>query len=142
MGYHGCHARYGEELLLGKTPVAEWKKSQNDFDWLGEGVYFWEHSLERAWQWAASQYGGDGFVIGALIQLGACFDLMDARCTLLLAQSYSEFVEALQARKKKLPTNGGVKKKARKLDCAVINRCLDRMIAKDVSFDTVRGAFL
>jgi len=44
IGYHGCRQDFAEAILLGKTPIAEWQQSQNAYDWLGEGIYFWEHS--------------------------------------------------------------------------------------------------
>lgn len=44
VGYYGCPRDFSDALLLGKASVADWKKSQNGYDWLGEGVYFWEHS--------------------------------------------------------------------------------------------------
>lgn len=45
LGFHGCDegtfdkvVRHGSEL----------RPSTNDYDWLGNGVYFWEQNLERA----------------------------------------------------------------------------------------------
>jgi hypothetical protein len=37
IAYHGCDALVAERLLHGEP----FKKSQNDYDWLGEGIYFW-----------------------------------------------------------------------------------------------------
>lgn len=41
LAYHGCDVQVAERLLRGE----QFKKSQNDHDWLGEGVYFWEYGL-------------------------------------------------------------------------------------------------
>jgi len=142
IGYHGCRQDFAEAILLGKTPIGEWQKSQNAYDWLGEGVYFWEHSPTRALRWAAENYGDQAAVVGALIQVGTCFDLLDETNALLLAESYPQFEEYFLAAGKPLPVNRGTDKKLRELDCAVINECLDRMAERNVSFDTVRGAFL
>jgi hypothetical protein len=65
---------------MGEVGVEEWKQCDNEYDWLGNGIYFWEHSPERARRWA----GADGIVIGAVIQLGNCLDLTDLRYTGLL----------------------------------------------------------
>ena len=69
LGYQGAKAgeaaEFARKLLLGDVAVDEWKPSENEFDWLGHGIYFWEHSPERARRWA----GADGIVIGAVIQL-------------------------------------------------------------------------
>jgi glycosyltransferase involved in cell wall biosynthesis len=39
VGYHGCDQSILEDILLGKSEI---KRSANDYDWLGNGVYFWE----------------------------------------------------------------------------------------------------
>ena len=41
LGYHGCDRGIGEAGLPGK---AELKVSENAYDWLGHGIYFWEHN--------------------------------------------------------------------------------------------------
>lgn len=56
IGYHGCRKDFADAILLGTAPIAEWKKSENKYDWLGSGVYFWEHSLSRAQRWAEENY--------------------------------------------------------------------------------------
>jgi hypothetical protein len=142
VGYHGCPRSFADAVLLGKAPIAEWQKSQNSYDWLGEGIYFWEHSPGRALRWAADQFRKKAAVVGALIQLGACFDLLDESITSLLAGSYPQFEESFAATGDSLPANKGKDKKLRELDCAVINDCLDRVKERGFSFDTVRGAFL
>jgi hypothetical protein len=119
IGYHGCTESYARDLLLGTKPLREWQPSTNDWDWLGHGIYFWEHSPERALRWAEEKFVGNGdkpAVLGAVIQLGRCFDL--------------------------LPLNKGRDWKLRELDCLVINDCLTRLEQQGVRYDTVRGAFL
>jgi hypothetical protein len=49
LGYHGCDRSVGEAVLAGK---AELKANNNTYDWLGHGIYFWEHNPMRAVQWA------------------------------------------------------------------------------------------
>src|SRR5579883_1427613 len=51
IGYHACIEEFARDLLLGTKPIREWTPSTNDWDWLGHGIYFWEHSLERALRW-------------------------------------------------------------------------------------------
>jgi len=61
------------------------KPSSNLWDWLGEGIYFWEQNPERAWQFAEEQRErrkiAHPSVIGAFIQLGRCFDLTTSVAT-------------------------------------------------------------
>lgn len=142
VGYHGCAQDFAEEILLGRTAINEWRSSQNAYDWLGAGVYFWEHSPRRALRWATDQFGQRAAVVGAVIQLGACFDLLDEEITAVLAASYQEFAEFYRTAGRKLPVNRGRRKKLRALDCAVINDCLDRLAERGIIFETVRGAFL
>src|SRR4051812_42194753 len=55
IGYHGCTADFARDLLLGIRPISAWNPSTNDWDWLGHGIYFWEHSPERALRWAQAK---------------------------------------------------------------------------------------
>jgi hypothetical protein len=41
LAYHGCDLAVGERLLDGDA----FKPSNNDYDWLGPGIYFWEPEL-------------------------------------------------------------------------------------------------
>lgn len=49
LGFHGCDASLKENLLLGRTTL---KPSTNDYDWLGNGIYFWENDPDRALSYA------------------------------------------------------------------------------------------
>jgi hypothetical protein len=142
VGYHGCEKKLADSLLTGKLAIAEWNKSQNSYDWLGEGIYFWEHSPTRALRWAAERFRRRAAVIGAVIQLGTSFDLLDEKITALLAAGYPALAQAYAAADKVLPVNKGKDKKLRELDCAVINYCVYLAALRGIPFDTVRGAFL
>jgi hypothetical protein len=138
LGYHGAKAGeaadFARKLILGEVGVEEWKPSENEFDWLGHGIYFWEHSPERARRWART----DGIVIGAVVQLGNCLDLTDLRCTELLAISFANLEKEYGEKGLALPQNSGRELKNRKLDCLVINELNSAAPGK---FQTVRGAF-
>jgi hypothetical protein len=47
-GYHGCDRETGERLLLNQP----FQPSENTYDWLGSGIYFWEANPDRALEWA------------------------------------------------------------------------------------------
>ena len=51
LGFHGCDESVGEEILAGKKNI---KHSNNDYDWLGKGAYFWENDPDRAYNFAES----------------------------------------------------------------------------------------
>ena len=80
LGYHGCDRRVGEAVLTGKGHL---KRSGNDYDWLGSGIYLWENNAERAMQWAKLAKENPEitrarihkpFVVVAIIDPGNCFD--------------------------------------------------------------------
>jgi hypothetical protein len=142
VGYHGCRAAFADKLLLGRIAIADWRRSENSYDWLGDGIYFWEHSSTRALRWARERFAEQARVIGAVIQLGSCFDLLDEKNTSLLKASYDAFRSNYRAAKRQLPKNRGKGKKLRQLDRAVINDCITDLLAHSIPCDTTRGAFL
>ncbi|MGH7136837.1 MAG: hypothetical protein ACREHD_13945 [Pirellulales bacterium] len=97
----------------------------------------------RALRWAHEKYGRRGrpAVVGAVIQLGRCFDLFNEAITVVLAKSYAELVADFSAMHRPLPRNTGREYKLRKLDCLVVNDCLARLKADGIEYDTVRAAF-
>ncbi|MCC5851159.1 MAG: hypothetical protein JJU29_23965 [Verrucomicrobia bacterium] len=86
--YHGCEKKVRDQVLLNQGSL---KPSEKAYDWLGKGIYFWEHGVHRAMDWAETRYGKgleEPAVIGALIQLGNCFDLLDTNFTKILKLSW------------------------------------------------------
>jgi hypothetical protein len=144
IGYHGCDADFAAQILNGRRPIDSWRPSENRFDWLGHGIYFWEHSPWRARRWAEQRSGRHGrvaAVIGAVIQLGRCFDLLNEEITGLLTDTYDSLEAVYRAQSESLPRNRGPEGKMRVLDCLIINDCLERLKTQRVEYDTVRGAF-
>lgn len=150
IGYHGCERAVVEKVLLHRERL---KPSRNDYDWLGNGIYFWEYGCHRALDWATGiskrrpEMVKTPAVIGAHIHLGVCFDLLDVRFTDMLAGLYPAFEETLQRQGVPLPKNERAHGSdrdlvRRKLDCAMLNWAIP-MIEKemDVKFQTVRGVF-
>lgn len=147
IGYHGCDAKVAEQLLRGES----FKPSQNDYDWLGEGIYFWEYGADRALQFAEDQRARGKVktpaVVGALLQLGNCFDLMDTRFTKNLGEAYATFATLSKRSKTPLPRNTGKTKDLmlRRLDCAVIKWNLELLAGlaeNSIKYDTVRCGFV
>lgn len=139
-GYHGCTIELATELISGVRPISEWQQSKNSYDWLGNGIYFWEHGPQRALQWARARYGGSAATVGAIIQLARCFDLLDVEFTRELLPAYQLEKEEWEAAGQPPLVNRGSDddRRGRYLDCAVINRCLRRF----PELQAVRGAFL
>ena len=49
LGFHGCGKDTYEKVLYEHQHL---KKSENEYDWLGNGIYFWENNYQRARDWA------------------------------------------------------------------------------------------
>jgi len=151
IGYHGCDAAVVANVLSGKDTLAP---TQKDYDWLGNGIYFWEHGPQRAYDWAKAEAKRapkkikSPAILGAFINLGECFDLLDTANTGLLEQLYPEFRRFILQSGKSVPKNEPAPgtqepdKVLRKLDCAVINWSLDQLSRVGRVYQTVRGVFV
>ncbi|MEQ8882524.1 MAG: hypothetical protein RLQ12_22975, partial [Cyclobacteriaceae bacterium] len=79
------------------------------------------------------------FVLGAIIDLGKCLNLMDPGQQTLIKTSFLSLKKTLEADNVNLPQNLG---KARILDCTVFMHLHNMMKENgDTPYDTVRGAF-
>lgn len=142
IGFHGCRRVHGEVVLAGEQKHL--KKSSEKFDWLGSGIYFWEGNPERALQWAQKKYGEEAFVIGAVLDLGRCLDLLDSNGLQQVKDAYATLAAAYQAAGEELPVNSGKDKyKGRRvLDCLVINSLHDYLKNNGQGeYDSVRAMF-
>jgi len=142
-GYHGCDRKVGERILAGQ---ADLQPSENDYDWLVPGVYFWEANPERAYQFAVEKSKRkqgivEPYVLGAVIDLGYCLDLTTKDSLDDLRDAHQSLMASLQSDGAAPPRNGP-QPWMRSLDCAVIRRF--HAIIEDSNSpaaDTVRGIF-
>jgi hypothetical protein len=151
LGYHGCDETVGERVLSGQTELRE---STNDYDWLGRGIYFWEGSSQRALEWAHLVKANpkmsrskitQPFVVGAIINLGNCLDLVESESIQLVQEAHEKLLQVLAIAGAVPPQNkmlpGGVN--LLKLDCAVINAIHSfREEEGKAPFDSVRAAIV
>jgi len=149
IAYHGCDALIAERIVSGKEKL---KGSKNLYDWLGHGQYFWENSPQRAFDWATelcerntSSGISNPDVIGAVIDLGCCLNLMDIACIELVKYAYQDLVSS--GAYDKLPQNSNVGESndllLRYLDCAVIEYLHSISYPVfETKFDSVRGVFV
>lgn len=148
IGFHGCDKQLAEQVVEGKT---ELKPSENDYDWLGNGIYFWENNYDRALSWAEERAKRSGqlmvpSVLGAVIDLGYCLDLMDNANLAAVKTAHEALVEAFRKKGIPLPKNKNIGKSKdlllRKLDCAVIQTAHELSLASDNrQYDSVRSMF-
>lgn len=149
IGFHGCDQSVVDKVIAGKENLLA---SNNDYDWLGSGIYFWENNEERAMEWAVelSKRPGSSIkqpaVIGAIIDLGYCFDLTDTAYLKELKKSYDFALEFSRISGIPLPVNKTLGNSTdlllRKLDCYIIQTThrINREANKR-AYDSVRGVF-
>jgi hypothetical protein len=151
IAYHGCDAAVVTRVLAGEDALSP---SEREYDWLGPGVYFWEHGPQRAYDWAVDEKQRDpqkiqtASVLGAYVNLGQCFDLLDTANTRLLQVIYPEFRRFSFETGNTVPENKSAPgrtdrdKVLRFLDCAVIKYTLDKLGERGNLYQTVRGVFV
>lgn len=77
LGFHGCERALAESVVGGGHDLA-W--SENPYDWLGHGIYFWENDPYRAFEWATRQRRIPvPWVLGAFVDLGNCLNLLESK---------------------------------------------------------------
>lgn len=145
IGYHSCDREVGLRLINGAD---ELKASTNIWDWLGEGIYFWEDDPARALQYALENASGKQknkiaaitpFVVGAVIDLGKCLNLVEVESLIILAEAHTGLSELMEIVDVPMPINID---KNRALDCAVLNYVHQSNEQQGVDpYDSVRCAF-
>jgi hypothetical protein len=146
VGFHGCDRAVAERIVLNSEDL---QQSKNPWDWLGNGIYFWEDSYDRAVRWAADAAGKkwsriiEPAVIGAVIDLGNCLNLVDSDALALIKSAHASYLETCQAAGSLIAQNRGRELQLRDLDCAVM-QTLHQLREQEGQqpFQTVRGFFV
>ena len=143
--FHSCDKEVGLKVLNGE---AELDPSDNSWDWLANGIYFWEQNPSRALEYARESAQGHQFnkvrittpfVIGATIELGNCLNLVEPKSLQILKEAYRGLQKVYKELNKKMPVNKG---NNRALDCAVIKYVHQtRKEEGKQGYDTIRCAF-
>lgn len=155
LGYHGCDKSIAQKAVLEGTAILQ---SDRDYDWLGPGAYFWESDPARALEWAQNKVKigdySEPAVVGAVIDLRNCLDLVSREDVELLRAAHRSFMRVQKLAGLPIPKNKNPKGSADKdralrfLDCAVfrhLHRIIDVMVMDDPqfrAFDTIRGMFV
>jgi len=149
LGFHGCDRQLAEKVILGKDML---RPSTNKYDWLGYGIYFWQNNYDRAYDYACklAEAGRieEPAVIGAVINLEYCLDLLDKKSIDVVKRSWGRFITSIGSHQ--LPQNVNPRQDSRNpdrllryLDCTVLESVHD-IVARDNQqpHDTVRCAFI
>lgn len=142
-GFHGCDESLRDKLINTEITL---DYSENKYDWLGKGMYFWENDSEQALQWAkdAKKHSQNEkqkietpSVVGAVICLGKCLDFMEISNLTALKAEYEDLISEGY----ELPKNAGKDFYKRYLDCFLINYFVSKQKEKGIIYDSVRGVF-
>ena len=148
--FHGCDRSLCDSLVNNKRKTLNY--SENKYDWLGKGMYFWENDPQRALDWArmlqkhnqnSTQHIKEPAVLGAVICLGNCLDFTEQENLIRIKKHYNELKEKAEEKGIALPQNSGGKDLyKRELDCFVINSFIKiQKELYDNEYDSVRGVF-
>ncbi|MEA3490973.1 MAG: hypothetical protein U9R27_03655 [Campylobacterota bacterium] len=161
LGFHGCTQNVADILLGNDSPT--FKKSTNEYDWLGHGMYFWENDPHRAMSFIKEQVirvNADEkssiekkkeyeniTVVGAVIDLAHCLNLTEIASINRVKEIHTWYTEQALKNNLELPKNKDSKDNHdllfRNLDCAVIQflHTIQDNSSELQPYDTVKGMF-
>lgn len=148
-GFHGIDKTVAKEIL---NDELQFNISEKSYNWLGDGVYFWENNYERACQYAEEDSKRQEseiktpFVLGAVIDLSNCLDMLDQKYIDFVKETYDDLYSFFKSKELDLPSNTGFGEKdfdfrKRELDCMVIRAAHTLASNNNDTFDTVRAVF-
>lgn len=156
--YHGCDVTTRDDLVSGRLKNLD--HSNNQYDWLGPGAYFFEGDVERALLFAQASHRNPDkrytakpiatpAVVGAVLQVQNWLDMTTQAGIQEFSLAYQAFAAGLEATGTSVPAN----RPASDTDTDVIYRALDNAVftwlhkARESqkpplsSFQAVRAAF-
>jgi len=149
LGYHGTDTATVKKIIEQKSKL---NPSENTYDWLGHGVYFWENDPLRAIEFAEENFKRKKIkkkigVIGAIIDLGFCLNLLERSYVDELKASYKFLANIHNKFGTEIPQNSDplhldLIPLQRNLDCAVIQNLHTMRLESGLKkYDTVRSVF-
>jgi hypothetical protein len=143
IGFHGTKLSIAQKIVMGTKGFGP---SENDGDWLGNGVYFWEYAPQQAFVWARDRkrkkrWTEEIAVVGSMIRLGNCFDLLDPENVKDLDTFHRRYAKLQVDMGEKLPKNVRSRKT---LNCSVFNFAYATIDANEsrTKIDTCRAVFV
>lgn len=156
--YHGCDITTRDDLVSGRLKHLD--HSNNQYDWLGHGAYFFEGDVERALMFAQASHRNPGkrytakpiatpAAVGAVLQVRHWLDMTTQAGIKEFSLAYQAMAAGLQASGMAIPVN----RPASDSDIDIIYRALDNAVftwlhqarASETpprsSFQAVRAAF-
>lgn len=149
LGFHGCDQRVADTVIGGNECL---QPSENSYDWLGHGIYFWENDPDRALLFAEegchreTSLVSKPAVVGVVIDLGCYLNLVEANALQIVKAGYQDLKNLTKRAGAEMPQNRETSRSndflLRHLDCAIIETVhQSREEAGERPFDSVRGVF-
>jgi hypothetical protein len=136
VGFHGTTAAVAERLVDG----GDFAPSSKSYEWLGKGIYFWEYAAKQAWWWTRDHKKNPRpAVVGAMIRLGNCLDLLDPENVRWLRQAHDAMIKNWRLTKAPIPRNVRDRKS---LDCAVFDVIYKRSDSAPTPIETSRAVYV
>jgi hypothetical protein len=133
-GCHGTSATHAAVILRDG-----FIRSDNDYDCLGDGVYFFEDGLAQAGAWATRAHPSEPAVVAADVRLEDCMDLKDSVGWVpLLAQAHDEVLRVSREQGLPLPRQTG---NTHRLDRVVIEVTVAILEREGTRIRAVRAVF-
>jgi len=149
LGFHGTDEDTVQKVLT--NPKEHLEPSRNGWDWLGDGVYFWENDPVRAEAFAYERmtfrkvHGKKVAVIGAIIDLGLCLNMFEQDALRELHAAHEDLVADFAVLGEAMPENKGKSEDLvlRYLDQAVFTHLhsMRKRLASVSPYQTVRSGF-
>jgi hypothetical protein len=146
-GYHGTSMDRASAIVkTGFNP------SNNEYDWLGKGIYFWQDAPKRAWQWAQSTHPDNPTVVKFRLRLDrSCLDLLDIGYFSLLKTMYNGFITSYTQQNLTPPQQNPdsrserlrQRSNAHRLDCSFFTYVVKTFnSSSDYRIDSIQSAFV
>lgn len=136
VAYHGTTEATAERVVNGGA----FRSSNKVYEWLGTGVYFWEYAPRQAWWWTKEMRKNPRpAVVGAMIRLGTCLDLLDPANVRSLREVHDDIIPKWHAAGVPIPRNVLSK---RSLDCAILNWVYDASEKAGKPIETSRAVYV
>jgi hypothetical protein len=143
-GYHGTTQQRAEQILS-----HGFRLSTNPWEWLGDGVYFWQDAPTRAvvWseEWSKRSLAGTGdlAVLRCTLRLEDCLDLLDVKFSDVIRELSGDFLQLLQSKPnvpKLVNYRTGAKRGRHELDAAFFNYLVAYLAEKNFAVRCLRAA--
>ena len=138
LGFHGCGKEVADRVITGAD---DFRPSTKSYDWLGNGIYFWDRDPRRAYEFAMEKKSKVPSVVGAVIDPKNCLDLRCREGHEILRAAYKAYCEEMGCPTQKNRSFSEGIPLRRDLDYVIIEAACTMGSETSGKIDTVIGTF-